>query len=117
MTTQNKIINRELPCKLTEAELAELSKQMASILLETIKLAAELKEIKDDYKTRLDALDTELYRIGNIANNGVEDRQVECTEVYQFAEGVVNVYRNDDSTFVDTRIMNEKEKQMFFVNP
>lgn len=102
---------KEIPFDLTDDEVREYSEQMARGVqdLEAMKEGkrAENKRRGDEIKT----LQEDVNGLAGKVDSGVEMREVECEWVKCFANGTMQMTRLDTSEIIDTRPMDDNEKQ------
>lgn len=107
-------IERDLPCILTEEELAETARALALNVAEYNALEDEKKEVMQQYNERLKLLDTFQRRMAKIVETGKEDRPVMCQVDYHAPEyGYKNIIRQDTFEIVETLPMNKYDEEAY----
>lgn len=97
---------RELPVKLTDAELLERADAMSAAELEIETLSIErqqlTKKINDQKRTRAE--------LAHVIDKGEEPRQVRCSWHEDFQKNVFRLKRDDTGAEVDTRPMTSLDR-------
>lgn len=110
-----KRIERELPCILTEEELAETARALAINVAEYNTLEDEKKAVMLEYNERLKLLDTFQRRMAKIVEEGKEDRPVMCQVDYHAPEsGYKQIIRQDTFEIVETLPMNQRDEEAYY---
>lgn len=110
-----KRIERELPCVLTEEELAETAKALALNVAEYNTVEDEKKSVMQQYTEQLKLLDTLQRRMAKIVETGVEDRPVMCQVDYHAPEsGYKQIIRQDTFEIVETLPMNKYDEEAYY---
>lgn len=95
---------------LTQEELDQRSESIAITCIEIYKLESELKEVKDEYKDKIDPLKLENKQLCNEFHS----RQAEIVgRIFHFADhesGMMNTY-DETGEFVSARRLKPEEKQ------
>lgn len=106
--TKQEIIERDLPCRLTEAELLKKGDRLAAIELEIAELkdkragvSAEIKDLADERADLADAVDRKL-----------EKRKVPCEWRKDFEAQRVVLVRLDTAEVVDERPLTADDRQV-----
>lgn len=102
---------RELPVKLTDAELRERAKELGAAIEDHAIAERQKKAAADDFKMQLEALDTKISNLGHIVTRGEEYRPVAITTRKDFERSKVETIRLDTNEVVDSRPMTLDEKQ------
>lgn len=114
-TNMGQRIERDLPCKLTEEELAETAHALALNVAEYNALEDEKKEVMQQYNERLKLLDTLQRRMAKIVEEGKEDRPVMCQVDYHAPEsGYKQIIRQDTFEVVETLPMNKYDDEAYY---
>lgn len=102
---------RNLPCKLTEAEFLDRSRELASttedITTETARQTAQKAQMKED----LAALAARQSRLARAVARGEEYRDVEISIEPDENALLVRTWRTDTQELLETRPMREDERQ------
>lgn len=110
-----KRIERELPCILTEEELAETARALAINVAEYNTVEDEKKAVMLEYNERLKLLDTFQRRMAKIVEEGKEDRPVMCQVDYHAPEsGYKQIIRQDTFEIVETLPMNKYDEEAYY---
>ena len=108
--------SRLLPYELTDEEINALGREISEIVQEKTKLEIEKKEVTSSYSSKIKGLESKIKGRAKKVIEGKEDRQIECTVIYNEPKyGTKTVTRLD--TF-DTweEPMNEDELTNLFFN-
>jgi len=102
---------RELPVKLTAAELqargALIGQKMGILLRIELQAAAA----KDHYKAEATRTRKEIEQLGEVLEKGTEVREVECEVVLNWHDATRDTRRTDTGDVVDSRALSPKERQ------
>lgn len=102
---------RDLPCKMTAAEVALKSAQMAAKLEEMGTLEAKKKSVTTQLAEEIKEVREQLNYVGREVRTGLEYRPVTCIEEADFATSKVDLVRTDTGEVVSTRVMHPDERQ------
>lgn len=108
-TEETKIVNKDVPVKLTEDDFARMGKLAADKGAALRSAKDELDRLKKSHKAKIDTLTSELDATLRAIADGEEVRNVECEEVYRFEQNVVETWFNGDR--VNERAMEPHERQ------
>lgn len=102
---------RNLTVVLTAEEAAQRSYQMAHAIeeIDSIEYEAKLKATKA--KNKIKDLRKDVVKLGRAVLTGTEPRMIECTWNRDEDRQVMELYRTDTGTMVDSRAMTEPERQ------
>jgi len=95
-----------------ENEKKEIAQSMAQKVGELQTAEDELKAVKSDFKSRMDALQAQVNGAATKLNNGYEWRSMECRVEYSVNDKIVAFYRLDNQEFVKERAMRPEELQL-----
>ena len=101
----------ELKCKLTQEEFNERAKELSAAHIRKSKIERALLDYKAHYKQQLTAVDNIIARLANVVEDSAEYRDVECEEVVNSADLVVETWRLDTNTFYSSRPLTRAEQQ------
>jgi len=104
--------NKTLKVDLTVDEQIGLGATVADKYLELSKLEGEIKNIKNDYKSKIEAKDEEIKLAIGVIHAGYEMREVEVEQVKDFKARTIIVTRLDSEEIDESRTMSEEESQM-----
>lgn len=96
---------------LTQSELVEKAIECAKAYEDLSDLEESLADAKLDYKRRRAVLNEEIRTLHYDIATGREWRSIDCRLRLRFAEGVVDTVRVDSGEVVESRPMNEKDRQ------
>jgi len=102
---------RELPVKLTEAEMAGVAKEIGRLNRERSAMEAQAKVSASQWKDRIGGLDAQIGDLATKADIGVENRPVDCEEIHDYRLGEVRVTRIDTQDTLEVRPMTADERQ------
>lgn len=91
------VVQRDLPCALSDAEKAELSEEMASAELSIEKLKGEVQALNTEKR----GLQGHLNALAHSLDDGAQDKSVECHWVEDMAKNVKRLVRQDTGDVVD----------------
>lgn len=107
-------IERDLPCILTEDELAETARALALNVAEYNTLEEEKKAVMQQYTERLKLIDTLQRRMAKIVETGKEERPVMCQVDYHAPEwGYKQIIRQDTFEIIETQPMNKYDEEAY----
>jgi uncharacterized FlaG/YvyC family protein len=109
---ESKTYDQECDVKLTDIELLELGREMASALEQRESIKAQKKAADAGYNLQIENLDEQLERVGAKVRAGTDARFVECREDRNFRLGVVRVTRLDTGEVIRDRPMTARERQL-----
>lgn len=104
-------VTRTLPVKLSEHELAQAAKEMGRLRRERHVMGAQMKQVQAQWKDRIAGLDARIADLAQQADEGVEDREVPCEEIFDYRLGEVRVQRLDTHETLEVRPMTAAERQ------
>jgi hypothetical protein len=93
---------RNLPVKLTIDEIAAHSLELARINQEEAELEDEKKSVTSSFKDRLDRCKFERTVLARKVTSGEEVRQVSCTVIKDYDNGIAKLTRDDTFQTVET---------------
>lgn len=100
-----------LPVKLTEKELADRAKKAASYRAQITDFETAKKAAADHWKAKIELAENERDNLLDAIADGVEDREVEVVESFDFRRGEVTVIRADTGEKIKERAMTSAERQ------
>ncbi|MDX1934774.1 MAG: hypothetical protein SFU56_19425 [Capsulimonadales bacterium] len=106
MRTQN------LPCKLTEDEVARAARESAQAVKERLNVEGEKKEANAEFKQRLEFYSNVVNKKSDMVRTGIEWRDVEVEYRFNYELGTVRVIRTDTGECIEDRPMSPNERQM-----
>lgn len=117
MSTQTELVKeprkvqREVPVKLTETELAQVAREIGRLDQERKAMEAQAKVANDQWKDRIRGVDARIADLATKAHEGQEARMVDCLEVFDYRLGEVRVHRADTEERLEVRPMTADERQ------
>lgn len=108
---------RELPVKLTPAELADRAQRLAQVEGKLRDYGAETKEINSQRKGVREQLENELRTLGLVVRSKQEYRPVDIRCEARFAEGKAFFIREDTDEMIESRPLTAAEKQEALFEP
>jgi len=106
--------SHKLPCKLTDKERALAGESVAELVKQTEELEMEKKAYTASVGGQIKILMEKISRQSAMIRDGVEMRMVECELSLNYTTLKATVTRKDTKVEVETRDLNEDEKQMEF---
>lgn len=106
-------VHKDLPVKLTEAELAKYGEQMGNSEAAIEKYELERKRLGDAMKAEKDTR----RRIGLMLDGGTEQRKVLCRWVESIEENCKRLVRQDTGDIVDVLALTADDRQMSLESP
>lgn len=97
--------------ELTQAELADVGKQLAAKVSELTSHAAKKKEVMADLKSREASIQASIERLHTQLINGTRAVEVEVDLVADFSRNVVHYVRRDNSKVLRERPLEPEERQ------
>jgi hypothetical protein len=104
-------ITEILPVPISDAQYKEFGILVSRANQEIAQAEDELKAVKSQFKSRIDAAEARRNDFASIINAGHQQRQVECHLVKDFAANTITLIRLDTGEVVRTRTMTAAEKQ------
>lgn len=112
--TMSTRIERDLPCRLTEEEVAEAAKHLAANIKEYNELDEEYKAVARDYRERLKLIDSLQRKYAGMIETETEERPVVCEWDYHSPERhMKRLIRQDTFAVVETVPMNEHDEAVY----
>ena len=102
---------RRLPVRLTEAEMLDRGRKLASLYENRDALLAEKKTANENYKAREAVLVSDALDVREQITSGYERREVDVMEVFDLTHRSIVTRRCDSLQIVDSRAMTEWELQ------
>lgn len=93
--------SRELRCRLSKPEQADLAVKLTDLMNQRDNLEAEADGVRKEFKSKIDALEPDIATLQRDVNEGRVDRPVKCEEVHDFRRGKVFVRRTDTGETVE----------------
>src|SRR5262245_5856822 len=104
-----KIETRILPVRLSVEELRERGDRLANMVLEYDKVEDEKKTVGATFTKRLKDLRKEMSSIKTVILSEAEQREVEIYEQPDYGRGMMDIFRKDDGTQIDSRPLTRAE--------
>lgn len=112
MSIKKRDVTKVLPVELTEKELLQIGTKMVVAQREGRRLGSEKKSVTDEFKDRIGAQNTIVRACEENIDTGLEHRDVDCEETWNYENGKVETVRKDTGEMVDDRAMSALERQM-----
>lgn len=113
MTERSDDVHKELPVKLTEAELLHYGDQMADCEMAIEKYKAERSRIGDAIRAEQGAR----LRLAKFIDDGTEPRRVLCRWIESISENCKRLIRQDTGEEVDVEALSAADRQMSLESP
>lgn len=104
-------ISRKLPCLLTEEDILDRGKQLASAEGAYVQIDLERKAAVADFKTQLSAVEGRINELATAIRDRVETRDVDCAISKNFHSMRNELIRSDTGEVVESYEMSEAERQ------
>lgn len=101
----------DLPCGMSEHDLAKAAVDMADLAKRLDDVEAEKKEANADFKARTESLVGALSRIGISVREGTETRRVHVDTIHDYRTGTCTRVRLDTSEVISERALEGEERQ------
>jgi hypothetical protein len=115
VTKKDKTLTRKetknLPCKLTEAEVLAYGRDLAGKHAEYSRIEGEFTALKTEFKGKLEEVDARISTLASRVQSGQEYRDVETIETKNWTKLTVSSIRTDTGEVIQNRPMREDEKQ------
>lgn len=109
----DKTIKRYLRHNFSDADRAEIAKELASANLQKKRVEDEKKSVNSDFKSRLDRLDADINKLSQSLSSDFEMRNVECEVYYDLPEkGLKMIVNGETHETVSVEKMDPDEMQM-----
>lgn len=109
--TSTKIIERNLPCILTDEERASFGRMAAHEVKEHNAIETEKKQVVADFGARLKESRKQIDTLSEKVDTGIEWRGVECRVQIDRYLGRVKITRTDTGEVIEDRPMTHDEGQ------
>jgi|GEM_PF-4963246 len=109
---ENKPFMKNLKCKLSNFEKAEIAKQLVELVGKKEEVEYEKQAASSRYGSQLKEIWKEIAELGKKHREGEEYREVECYTHFDWENGVVSVIRIDTHETVSTRTVTSDERQI-----
>lgn len=107
-------IFRNCLVELDYSEKLARSQMLGSTIKKLADVKREAKTAAAGFKKQVEDIERDIKTLSETAVTGAEHRDVECYENYLWAQGIVEIRREDTSEVVDTREISSKERQRHF---
>lgn len=101
-----------LPCKLSEKELKQHSKDLANAYDRSQELNSQLDTFKAQIKSHLTEVEGNIGRLSSLVSSEIEYRAVDCELIYDFKAGKKTLIRKDTGEVIRTDELTSDERQM-----
>lgn len=103
--------DEEIPVNLTDTEIRQYGKDLASVLDKLSDVRAEKKEADADFKKRIQEIESTVRDLTRKISTGKEERKVPLKAVENKSKWEVDIYREDTGELVRSRPMTAEERQ------
>jgi len=103
---------RDLPCRLTADELAQVAQDLALVIEEIDQEEDDQKETKDAMKERMSSLVARQRRVARTLRRGVVDRTVMVDVMADYETAVAREIQTDTGEVISSRPLTDHERQM-----
>lgn len=110
--TLKRSVTKQLPCKLTDAEILAYGRDLARAHSDMSRIDDEFASQKQEFKFRADEQKAIIGKLSARVHSGQETRDVECVETKNWSRSIVTITRTDTKEEIENRPMREDEKQM-----
>ncbi len=111
MEMMRRPVTRDLPVKLSDAEMAAVAREIGRLNAERQVMEANAKVANDQWKDRIRGVEARVADLATKAHEGQEARPTECQEEYDYRLGEVRVVRTDTGEKLEVRPMTSEERQ------
>lgn len=101
-----KNIQRELSCKLTDAQLLEKATKKADLEAELESIEEQFSDVKGDWNKRIADQEKRIHALGTEIRERASRMPVTCHERFDSERKVIEIVREDTNEVVDTRYPN-----------
>jgi hypothetical protein len=108
---ENKIVERDLPCVLTNDEIIEKSKALAKAHEDCEALEKRLKDVSSDIKGKIATEEASIGILSRAISNGYEYRMVECVWEFDYKKEKKRLIRTDTGELVKEETIPFSERQ------
>lgn len=102
----------DLPVPLTQAEILLKSKEHAKLSMDRAELEERKKLAAADFKNKIDSLEDRIYALVKEVHTGIELRPIECYDVPNYKDEMVETKRSDSHETIRSRPMHPTERQL-----
>ena len=102
-----------LPCVLTDVELQLAGKNLASTVRDIVKVKDRKSTANAGFKKEMEELQQQQREFSELVNTGIEERQVDCEEVFDYDKNMVRTARIDTGEQLSEREMTAAEREGF----
>lgn len=106
-----RVVIRQCRVKLTDDEKSARHLQMLKTMDEKDEVVSQFESVKDTHKSRVKSIEADIRSLRVVCNTGVEWRDVECFEKFNYETWTVTVVRSDTGETVEKRPMTKHERQ------
>jgi len=112
------MLTQKLPCRLTQLERLELSRELAALVRQKAKTEADKAEALADFRELLKDIAGATEEVARQLNNGKVERDVEVEWKYDWQGGRKVLFRLDTHEMIDDQPLTDDERQgqLFVIN-
>lgn len=111
METETIQTKEHLKCLLSEKEIKDAGAALARSYSEITDLEEQKKSVTSDFKAKIDGATAQASILARKIQNGYDFRDVECEEVWDYDDKVVELIRLDTGETVKSRKITPEELQ------
>lgn len=108
----SKKVKELLPVELSHGDIVKMVRKICDLKSERHRRKEEFRGIEKLHQIQMKELEEEIDRLFNVIQIGKEEREVECTKVINFAQGVVKYISIQTKKVILERPIKEDEKQL-----
>ncbi len=105
------IITKTLSVKLTDQELLEFSKKLATFNQDLMEAELQKKEVVADYSAKIKSLQASIGSTSRVIANEEEFRKIECQWFYPKGKKIKNLKRLDTNEIVEIKNITQEDRQ------
>ena len=110
-------VTRYLKCALVNHEKIDRGRDLAHLYGEKQQLEADMKATRSQYQSRIDGVTGKISMLSDTIRDAAEFRDVQCVQVFDWANKEIYVRRPDTDEIVESRQMRQEELQTEFPIP
>lgn len=109
---ERSVVSRFVAVDLTDDEKIENARLLGSKTQDLAQAKEKKKEVTKALGAEVEQHQTEVSRLGSIAANGYEYRDVDCEKAINETKGTVTVTRSDTGEIIENRPLRSDERQV-----
>lgn len=96
---------------LTKDEKEKKTSELLQVMNTKDESTSRFESVKKSHQAEIKDLEKEIIRLRNVVDTGAEWRDVECEQKFDYARGIVDLFRVDTGVYVRSRPMKDAERQ------